>query len=285
MCGYFIDITMYFVVKYIGNKPTEKEQYIMINIPKGDLSCLNKEYTVKVDRPIGAEHPKHPGLIYPVNYGYVEGLVAGDGEEQDVYILGIDAPVESAEVVIVAVILRDDDNEDKWVGVPKELVGSEICYECNIEHAVHFQEQYHTHECVAFYEKTCGAVMYTEADGERRYLLVENADSKHIGYPKGHVEYGEDEIATAIREVREETGLTAAPMDNFRRAYDFISPDGHHKTAVYYLSHYDYSEAAIQQEELSRSWLLPFSEALKLLNYKQDIDVITAAENYLNDLK
>ena len=114
----------------------------MIKIQKGDLSCLEKTYTVTIDRPIGAEHPKHDGIKYPINYGYIEGLIAGDNEEQDVYILGIDTPVESAEVVIIAVILRSDDNEDKWVGVPKELVGTDICYECNIKKQLNFRNSF-----------------------------------------------------------------------------------------------------------------------------------------------
>ena len=44
--------------------------------------------TVTIDRPIGSRHPKHKEIIYPINYGYIEGVIAPDGEEQDVYILG-----------------------------------------------------------------------------------------------------------------------------------------------------------------------------------------------------
>ena len=126
----------------------------MTRIEKGDKSYIGKSVTVTVDRPIGTAHPKHPEIVYPINYGYVEGLVAGDGEEQDVYILGIDKPVDTAECVIIAVVMREDDNEDKWVGVPAELVGSELCYECNIVHAVNFQEQFYKSEVFALYEKT-----------------------------------------------------------------------------------------------------------------------------------
>ena len=46
-----------------------------------------------VDRPIGSHHPKHKDIIYPVNYGYIPGIVAADGEEQDAYILGVDEPI------------------------------------------------------------------------------------------------------------------------------------------------------------------------------------------------
>ena len=50
---------------------------------------LNKFVTVTVDRPLGSFHPKYPDLYYPVNYGYIKGVMALDGEEQDAYILGI----------------------------------------------------------------------------------------------------------------------------------------------------------------------------------------------------
>ena len=58
----------------------------MTKIPRGDKSYIGKAVTVTVDRPIGTHHPKHPEIVYPINYGYVEGLLGGDGEEQDVYI-------------------------------------------------------------------------------------------------------------------------------------------------------------------------------------------------------
>lgn len=252
-----------------------------IQIPKGYRECLEKTYTVKIDRPIGSVHPKHPEIVYPVNYGYVPGLVAGDREEQDVYILGVNRPVSEITVKIIAIIYRSDDNEDKWVGVPEELAGTPICFECNINKAVEFQEQFHTHTCEAVYEKTCGAVMFTEEKGERRYLLIEN-DSGHIGFPKGHVEYGETEEQTAVREVFEETKLKAKPQYDFRMSYSYVNNAGHHKTAVYFLSHYDNSEVHIQQEEISDSWLLPYKEAYEKLNFPQDRVIIEAAEKLLN---
>ena len=48
---------------------------------------------VTVDRPMGSYHPKHKDILYPINYGYIEGIMAPDGEEQDAYILGVDKPV------------------------------------------------------------------------------------------------------------------------------------------------------------------------------------------------
>ena len=55
---------------------------------------IGKIVTVTVDRPIGSYHPVHKNLYYPINYGYVKGIIAQDGEEQDAYVIGVDVPVK-----------------------------------------------------------------------------------------------------------------------------------------------------------------------------------------------
>ena len=93
---------------------------------------------VIVDRPLGSVHPKHPDICYPINYGFVEGILAGDGEEQDVYILGVEVPVKAFTGRVIAVIHRKDDVEDKWVAAPEGM-----CFSAEeIREAVAFQEQY-----------------------------------------------------------------------------------------------------------------------------------------------
>lgn len=74
---------------------------------------LGKTVTVTVDRPLGTYHPKHRTIFYTVNYGYIEGVIAGDGAEQDAYILGVDVPMKTFTGKVVAVVHRLDDVEDK----------------------------------------------------------------------------------------------------------------------------------------------------------------------------
>lgn len=85
--------------------------------------------TVLVDRPLGSAHPDWPNRIYPVNYGYVPGIMSSDGEEQDAYILGVDRPLKRFSGQIIAVIRRLDDAEDKWVVAPegRRFSREEIC--------------------------------------------------------------------------------------------------------------------------------------------------------------
>lgn len=76
---------------------------------------------VTIDRPLGSFHPNHPDIYYPVNYGYVEGIIAPDGEEQDVYVLGVDEPLKEFTGRVIAVIHRYDDVEEKWVVAPDNM--------------------------------------------------------------------------------------------------------------------------------------------------------------------
>ena len=88
-------------------------------------SLLGKTMDIIIDRPIGHTHvTKGITLNYTINYGYLPGIIGGDGEEQDVYILGVDAPLETFRGKIIAVIRRADDNEDKLVAAPEEIAFS-----------------------------------------------------------------------------------------------------------------------------------------------------------------
>ena len=106
-------------------------------------SYLGKTVHIGIDRPIGYVHHKEKyDLIYPINYGYIPGVLGGDGEELDVYLLGVDKPVEEYDAEIIAIVHRHNDVEDKLVGAPK---GTRFTAE-EIARAVHFQEQYYDSE-------------------------------------------------------------------------------------------------------------------------------------------
>lgn len=103
---------------------------------------LGKMVDILIDRPLGSHHPKHTDMIYPVNYGYVPHIFSADGEEADVYLLGVSQPVEKYKGCVIAVIHRLDDVEDKWIAAPTGVTFTPD----EIEKAVNFQEQYFQHE-------------------------------------------------------------------------------------------------------------------------------------------
>lgn len=93
---------------------------------------------VIVDRPLGSQHPQYKETYYPINYGFVEGIMAEDEEEQDAYILGVDVPVKGFVGKIIAIIHRYDDVEEKWVVVPRNMSYTKE----EIKKQVEFQEKY-----------------------------------------------------------------------------------------------------------------------------------------------
>ena len=105
---------------------------------------IGNKVKVIIDRPLGTYHPKHKDIFYTVNYGYVEGVIAPDGEEQDAYVLGVDKPLKEFEGVILAIIHRINDIEDKWIVVPEGIVFTQE----EIIKQVEFQEKFFNYEIV-----------------------------------------------------------------------------------------------------------------------------------------
>lgn len=106
-------------------------------------SYLGKTVRIEIDRPIGYVHKKENySLIYPINYGYIPGVLGGDGEELDVYLLGVDNPVTEYKGKIIGIVHRENDVEDKLVMAPEGVIFTQN----EIAEQVHFQEQYYKTE-------------------------------------------------------------------------------------------------------------------------------------------
>ena len=103
-------------------------------------SYLGVTVTIGIDRPVGYVHHKgEKTLVYPINYGYIPDVLGGDGEELDVFLLGVDEPVENFTGRIIGIAYRADDVEDKLIMAPE---GMKFNAE-QIARAVRFQEKYY----------------------------------------------------------------------------------------------------------------------------------------------
>ena len=173
-------------------------------------ALLGKTVHVAIDRPIGY---LHGDILYPVNYGYIPGLMAGDGEEQDAYGLGVNEPLAAFDGQVVGAVCRRNDCEDKLIVAPEGM----LFHQGQIAEAVHFQEQYFESHIISLFRKSCGVLPYRQSGRQREYLIVFEAFSQCWSLPKGHMEAGETEQETALRELWEETGLTAQ-LDTSRTA-------------------------------------------------------------------
>ena len=112
--------------------PDEREKLVR--------SYLGKTVKILIDRPIGYVHTKgEKTLVYPINYGYIPGVLGGDGEELDVYLLGVTEPVTEYVCRIAGIVFRHNDVEDKLIGVPEN---TDFTVE-EMENAVRFQEKYY----------------------------------------------------------------------------------------------------------------------------------------------
>lgn len=100
---------------------------------------MGKTVDIVIDRPVGHTHvTKGITLHYHINYGFLPGITGGDGEEQDVYVLGVSEPLSRFRGRIIGAIRRQDDNEDKLVAAPE---GIRITRQ-QIEEETRFVEKY-----------------------------------------------------------------------------------------------------------------------------------------------
>ena len=135
------------------------------------------------------------------------------------------------------------------------------------------------------YEYSCGAVVFTRIDGVPHYLLVRAKDQPEgcHGFPKGHMESGETERETALREILEETGVHVALLDGFRAVteYDLPRPPDTRKRVVFFLGEYQDQTVSIQESELAGFVLAPFPDALALTEFADSKQILTDAHAFL----
>ena len=227
-------------------------------------ALLGKTVTVVIDRPIGHVHVKN-GITfrYPINYGFLPEIMGGDGDEQDVYILGVDEPVETFTGRIIGVVRRKDDNEDKLVAAPEGM----RFHQGQIAEAVHFVEQYFDSTYESIYHRSCGVIPYRWKDGNLQVLVLKQRGfaAYRWSFPKGHMEAGETELDTARRELREECGLTADLRPDFRQTMHYIINGWMDKDLVLFLGEAQ-GDPKLQPEEIETSRWVSLRQARTLLH-------------------
>lgn len=165
------------------------------------------------------------------------------------------------------------------------------------------------------HEISCGAVVFTIDDGTPKYLLVKDLKSV-CGFPKGHMEKGESEEETALREIREETGIAATLINGFRVTDEYLISARHqqlsekehlpserdtkhrgteeckgdiykkgniYKTVVFFLAEYDGSSQSIayQKEELSDAISADYLTALSLITHGSTKAILQKAHAFI----
>ena len=132
-------------------------------------------------------------------------------------------------------------------------------------------------------EKSCGAVLYTIENNEILYLLIR--DSRGIcGLPKGHVEPGETEVETALREVWEETSIRPELISGFRAEIQYKLENGNDKQVVYYLGRFfgqtPRRNAGFEQFDYL---LVPFQQAYDSIRFQNAKELLRKANAFVRE--
>ena len=130
-------------------------------------------------------------------------------------------------------------------------------------------------------EKSCGALVYRIKNGELELLLLKHRFGGHWSFPKGHVEAGETKVATALREVHEETGLTIQLEDGFRQSVEYYPRPNIRKQVVYFLGYADDDRTRRQEEEISEIRWVPLKSAHREVTFRNDKNLINHAKKFL----
>ncbi len=130
-------------------------------------------------------------------------------------------------------------------------------------------------------EKSCGTVLFTGRGGELKFLLIKSRDG-NCGFPKGHVEEGESEIETALRETWEETSLRATLIDGFRKTACYPLKNGKRKLVVYFLGYYENQKPSTNANFEKYSYLsLEYAEARRALTFENAKELLDDAYEFL----
>ena len=135
------------------------------------------------------------------------------------------------------------------------------------------------------YEKSCGAVIYRKHHGNTEILLIRHIKSGYWSFPKGHSEDGETEVETALREVREETGLDIFIDTEFRETVKFSPRRDALKTVVYFIGRAKRGEVFPQSDEISETRWAEINLAKNILTYDNDRNVADKAKAFISLMK
>ena len=237
---------------------------------------LGKFVRVRVTSPMHS-YNKRFGFRYKLNYGIVEGEKTQKNSVISAYIMGINHPVRNFDGRVIAIVRRNGGKGVVLVVAPKSTR-----YIINdVRRAIDFAEGRNGFTLECLYESSCGAVVFRNDNSDKKYLLIRNKRSAHWGFPKGHIEPGENHEQTAIREVLEETGINIKILPGFKKCSEYTIQGRIEKSVSIFLAETDDVEYIIQAEEIEECGWFSYSDAIKTLNYDNDKRILEQARQYL----
>ncbi len=133
------------------------------------------------------------------------------------------------------------------------------------------------------YEKSCGAIVYRKYHGNLEILLIKHVNSGHWSFPKGHVEADESEVETALREIKEETGIDVIIDSSFRETVTYFPRKDTQKVVVYFIAKAKNYDFVPQEEEIAEIKWVDVGCAATVLTYENDKSIVNKAKKAIKD--
>lgn len=133
------------------------------------------------------------------------------------------------------------------------------------------------------YEKSCGAIVYRKSHGNTEILLIKHVNSGHWSFPKGHMEEGETEEETALREIKEETGIDVLLDTSFRETVSYYPRKDTQKMVVYFIGRAKNTQFTPQEEEIAQIRWVEIGHATQILSYENDKTIVHRARSVIRD--
>ncbi len=197
-------------------------------------------------------------------------IAEGTRDMRQVYVMSDCALEGVVECMIIAIASSQNKAQTRLVAAPAD----EIFYEPEIRSRL-TAKSVHFDKIICMYEKSCGAVVYrnTPRDGTK-ILLVKNHNGKCWTFPKGHIEKNESEKQTALREIKEETGLNVIIEPNFRQTSIYRPFGKIKKQVVFFLARATDATVSVQPSEIDYYLWVSIEDAMKLCSHENDTKIL-----------
>ena len=209
----------------------------------------------------------------------ISGTATETAERCKVYIFSTIALRGIVKLRVVGIMTDNATGRTSYVAAPDRVT----VFEPQIRQMLSDRLDPESYSVQCLCEKSCGAVVFRRKSGNLEYLLVKNKKGGNWGFPKGHIEIGEDEHATARREVLEETGLGIQILDGFRVLSDYRPRGKIFKQVVFFIAEMpEGGEVVPQQAEIDRYIWADYSLAMRTFRFNNDRNVLTKAKHWLS---
>ncbi|MDQ5983149.1 MAG: NUDIX domain-containing protein [Eubacteriales bacterium SKADARSKE-1] len=196
---------------------------------------------------------------------------------KSVYVISNNPEERYVHGTVIAIANKGIEKKEKLIVAPTGC----IYYSPEIRNRLSRVRNQHSFRLSCLYEKSCGAIIFKIKNNQRYFLLVKNKNGKNWGFPKGHIEVGETEEQTAIREIKEETNLDVTILNGFRKK-SFYRPFGKtRKKVVIFLAQSSQDHVKKQNSEIEGYKWLKEDEVLKYLRYPNDLCMFESAIKFL----